>query len=881
MAEAVVSFAVERLGELLISEAKHLLGVEKEIKYIQDELVPMKGLLKEADKKQNRDETVRKCVLKMRELAFKIEDVVETFALEVRAKQQISGFMATLLRIACILDEWVRRHNIATEINDIKDEIHHLFEILQKCGVIESLKGENSRSLVDLKSRRTYSHDVERDFVGMENEIEQLISHLKNKDNGCEVVSICGMGGLGKTTLAKKLYNHVEIKAHFEAFAWVCITQQFEKEKVFKGLLKQLLPATDVSKMDDAKVVKELYKVQQGKNCLIVIDDIWSVKSWVDISAAFPVQDTTGNSKILLTTRNEIVAKKSEGSIYKIQGLTEEQGWQLLSKKAGISRDPSGEMEEIGRNMVKRCRGLPLAISTLGGLLKGELLSEWERINRNISSYLSRGESVADEYGSVKWVLGMSYDSLLPHLRHCFLCFANYKEDEIIDTMGLYMHWIAQGLIRVEDKREGEMMLDVAERYLDELVYRSLVQIEPITIEEEGEFWLKYNKCRVHDLILDLCRSKAQEENFTNLITDLRDPPDPKLKPSITRRLCIHSDGDDVDLSMLANHDEHIMSLVRYLLFFNHYKDCWPLPKILGLETLKLLRVLTAGGYKFSKQDMTSISELIYLKYLCLCNCYVEEIPTSFGNLTNLETLDLRVNACVIIPNFLCKLEHLKRLYLPQCCLVAEKLRLEGLDDLELLYNYNSEYCDSKDLIQLRRLKVFDAELSNGRVVEENIIHFIKHREWRYSSITIMGGVLCLVYLLECRFIDFMRIQTRICKLPKEYDHTHFSRRLRFLNLAFCEMEEDPMIVLEKLPNLHSLEILLKAYLGEEMVCSATGFPELMSLYLGQMDCLKKLSLHRGTMPKIRKLHIYNCRKLEMIPEELTHLTTLEHTKIW
>ncbi|KAL1826264.1 hypothetical protein ACET3Z_004676 [Daucus carota] len=313
MAEAVVSFAVERLGELLISEAKHLLGVEKEIKYIQDELVPMKGLLKQADKKQNRDETVRKCVLKMRELAFKIEDVVETFALEVRAKQQISGFMATLLRIACILDEWVRRHNIATEINDIKDEIHHLFDILQKCGVIESLKGENSRSLVDLKSRRTYSHDVERDFVGMENEIEQLISHLKNKDN-----------------------------AHFEAFAWVCITQQFEKEKVFKGLLKQLLPATDVSKMDDAKVVKELYKVQQGKNCLIVIDDIWSVKSWVDISAAFPVQDTTSNSKILLTTRNEIVAKKSEGSIYKIQGLTEEQGWQLLSKKAGISRDPSG-----------------------------------------------------------------------------------------------------------------------------------------------------------------------------------------------------------------------------------------------------------------------------------------------------------------------------------------------------------------------------------------------------------------------------------------------------------------------------------------------------------------------------------------------------------
>ncbi|KAL8111347.1 putative disease resistance protein At1g50180 isoform X2 [Apium graveolens] len=876
MVEVLVSFAVKRLGELLISEARLLYEVRDQIMEIQRELERMHCFLEEADKKQILDKRVKKWVAEIRELAFRVQDVIEIFALEVPSlstRKQKIGFKMMLRRCCCMLSEALSRHKIDTDINGIKSELANLTERLPTYGITEGLaEGETSISLVNLKSRRNfYSHDVEKDFVGMQKEIGQLISHLKKEDKGYEVISICGMGGLGKTTLAKKLYNHAQVRSCFKAFAWVCITQQFEREKVLMGVLRELVPAErkeEVSMMDDSKLVKELYNLQQEKKCLIVIDDIWTINSWRSIRSAFPVGNTSG-SKILLTTRNVKVA--NIGSVYKIEGLTEEEGWQLLAKKAKINYIPenrqASEMERIGRNMVKRCKGLPLAISSLGGMLKGKLLSEWKKVLGDISFYLDKGEGIANdnEYNTVTQVLGLSYDSLPPRLRHCFLCFANHKEDEEIRTEDLYMFWVAEGLISAEDKAENEMMLDVAERYLDELANRSLVQVE--ASENDGASWSKYRTCHVHDLIRDLCLSKVKEENFISVIYLPHDYVEDVSKGSITRRLCIRSNHErdyeslfpnGLNVSILGSYDHHVISRVRSIsIWYDRSKDT---ARVLSnatfsLEKFKLLRVLTMRRLVVSTQNVRQISELVYLNYLSLAECRLEELSSSIGNLQNLETLDLRMRDTIRIPNVLSKLKQLKHLYLPEYFEeygIVEKLRFEGLNELELLYNYDTVHCDEHDLIQLPKLQVFRGIIEVKDILTKDIINFIKSKELRHSHLVFQA----------------------------EYDHTRFSVQLTQLQFLSCKMEKDPMLLLKKLPNLRTLYLGEDAYLGEELVCSATGFLQLQQLDLQNLSGLRRWRVDEGVMPNLYSLRINGCQLLEMLPRGLSYLTALKHLHI-
>ncbi|XP_017217339.2 probable disease resistance protein RF45 [Daucus carota subsp. sativus] len=889
MADAVVSFAVERLGDLLISESKLLYGVTNQVNEVRDDLKRMQNFLKEADKRQIQDERVRGWVNEIQELAFRTEDVIELFALQATTN---SGFKEALRRSACITCHLISRHNVAMEINSIKAKLADIRQSLPTFGITGLEQGETS-----IPQRTFYSHDVEKDFVGMEKEIDQLVSDLMKKDENFEVVSLWGMGGQGKTTLAQKLYNHVKIRDHFEAFAWVCISQQFDREKVLKGILKQLLPDDrkgEVSNMEDPDLVDGLRKVQLEKKCLIVnIDDIWNVDSWRKLQAAFPLGETTSGCKILLTTRNLTVAEI--GSVCKIPGLTEDEGWQLLSRKTRIYDQPelpvASGMERIGRNMVKGCKGLPLAISALGGILKGKhLLTEWEKINNDITFYLGKGEGVTedDEYCTVRQVLGLSYDNLPSRLRHCFLCFANYKEDEIIQTEDLYMFWMAEGLISVEDRAQGEMMLDVAERYLDELAHRSLVTVR--LREYANDSWSKYEECVVHDLIQDLCWSKVKEQGVMNVI-DLERKLDIGSKAGVVRRLCVRSYNANRDV--LEPYDGQVLAQIRSLFFWNdqnyHDPPVWP-NNIFTLDKFKLLRVFTAKYCKLSKENVRSLSELVYLKHLSLYYCELDILPSSIAKLRNLETLELGMLATLSlsIPNVLWKLKLLNHLCLPDNMSVrgrAKKLRLGGLNELQLLYGFDSNYCDAHDLLRLPKLKAFKGQM----IVKENlttqtIIDFAKFRELRHTdiSITETGTEVDLVLVLECCFIDSLYIYASACVFPKACDCTCFSGRLTKLTLNELIFEENPMILLGKIPNLRflSLQSVKNTHMDGDIVCSAMSFPKLEVLRLIKFKGLRKWRLEEGAMPNLTLLIISKCLELDMLPEGLKHLTSLKQLSI-
>ena len=356
MAEAVVSFAVERLGDLLIEEASFLHGVTDKVAEIQVELELMKGFLKDADARQGEGETIRRWVAQIRENAFDAEDTIDTFILKVALRRRRGrGFQNILKRYACIFSELIALHKVGTKIDDIKTRISSLTTSLQTYNIKSIREGEGSSGINARNEstrqrlvRRTYSHVVDEDTVGVEGNVKILVEQLlvmESSENRCSssssIVSIWGMGGLGKTTLAKKVYHHGRVRRHFECFAWCSVSQQFNFRALVQKLLVEFISPNskeereNIEKMSDDEVVKRVYQIQEEKKCLVILDDVWSTEAWERLRPAFPLHKAS-NSKIVITTRNKAVASHADprAFLYQPKCLTDDESWELLQKKA-------------------------------------------------------------------------------------------------------------------------------------------------------------------------------------------------------------------------------------------------------------------------------------------------------------------------------------------------------------------------------------------------------------------------------------------------------------------------------------------------------------------------------------------------------------------
>lgn len=343
MAESIVSFIAERVGQLLIEEAKFLLEVKGQVKDLQTELKRMQCFLKDADARQDEDEAVRNCVSEIREIAYDVEDVVEAYILKVASTREKAGgnylklLAGYLTKCVC-----VDIHRTGNEIVEIKSKISDLSASMRTYGIKPHKQGKSSRSVYREQQRTKKSHPhVEEDFVGMEDSLKEIVGKVVSSGSDCRAVCVCGMGGLGKTSLAKKVYSHVEVRDNFDGFAWACVSQQYQVKEVLIEIFIKLMPKQreEIPKMTEEELCEGLYKAQQEKRCLVVLDDIWTTEAWDDLKAAFPVQNT--RSKILLTTRKQEIATCVDPRclVHKPRHLSETESWELLKRKAFPGRD--------------------------------------------------------------------------------------------------------------------------------------------------------------------------------------------------------------------------------------------------------------------------------------------------------------------------------------------------------------------------------------------------------------------------------------------------------------------------------------------------------------------------------------------------------------
>ncbi|PPR90016.1 hypothetical protein GOBAR_AA30664 [Gossypium barbadense] len=804
----------------------------------------MQSFLKVADARKVDNELIRTSVVEIRELAYDAEDVIETFSLKVASKRK-GGFSNCIKRSSCFLKEGCLLHRIKSEIEKITVRIKELTRQLKTYDVSKfGVDGEGPSSSTERRvSRRSYPHVMDDNIVGLGKDIKQLVPVLLDEQSECRVVSICGMGGLGKTTLAKKIYHESQVVGHFKHLAWANVSQNCQERKVWEDILSDLNILTEADKMMKVeKLAEKLSSFLEKNKCLVILDDIWNPVDWDSLKPVFSARET--KSKILLTSRNKEIISHADknGFLYQLQCLNDEQSWELFQKIAIPPTNSPGykieaKMKELGEDMVKHCAGLPLAIIILGGILatKYPSLTEWLNVSVNVKSYFK------NDKGQI--------DSVMDCRRNCFT--------------------------KPEEGDEGLIAEDVAEGYLMELAKRCMIQVR-----ERYVATLKMTSFQMHDLMRGVCLSKAKQEKFF----DIADQSNACQLSRIgrVRRVSVHK--------YFWIH--YIKSpRLRSLLFFDKFLPVEEEDNVLPLAMVRVLDY-ERGGYAGCKLP-NDIGKLIHLRFLRLRGLEFDslKLPSSLGNLRCLQTLDLRIinglcSESVHVPNLLWRMQQLRHLYLPQQCSSKAKLKLGTLKNLQTLVNFNTKNCYVKDLINmtnLRELEIrgsFNIEDFNTEELDKNP-PIIQSKYLHSLSIINDEGRIdprhLAHLLLSCENISKLRLDVEIRRLP---EYHYLSSNLAYIKLRRCKLEEDPMPTLEKLLYLRMLELHEEAFIVKEMFCCGQAFAKLESLSLKGLNNLEEWKVGEEAMASLQRLEIQKCRQLKKLPDGLRFIATLQELKI-
>ncbi|THG18314.1 hypothetical protein TEA_021615 [Camellia sinensis var. sinensis] len=448
----------------------------------------------------------------------------------------------------------------------------------------------------------------EAELVGTDKP-KQLINWLLDGDSPLKVISVEGMGGLGKTTLVKKVYEDKKVKRHFQNHAWITVSQ-FKIEELLKDLIQQLFnevkrPVPEkLETMDNNKLKAMLKEFLQESRYVLVLDDVWSVDVWDAIKIALP--NSNCGSRVLLTMRIGSVASIScrefNGYIHKMEALSKEESWTLFCKKTFQEKDCPPHLKELSESIPQRCEGLPLAIVAIAGVLASKdhgRANGWDLVNRSI------GAEVEGNY--MTKILLLSYNDLPYYLKSCFLYLSSLPKNHMIEWMSSIRLWIAEGFVEV---KQGKTPEEVA---LYELLNRSLMQVA----EKRHDGSIK--RCRIHDLFREIILSKSRDQNF-QMIAGERN----MRWPEKVRRLSIHNTLPDIP-------EGKCFSQLRSLLVFGVHE---PLSEssmpMLFNGNLRLLKVLHLRGASLE----TFPGEVIKLFHLS-GSTIVKEI----GKLTQLRRL--------------------------------------------------------------------------------------------------------------------------------------------------------------------------------------------------------------------------------------------------
>ncbi|XP_073143974.1 putative late blight resistance protein homolog R1B-16 [Henckelia pumila] len=766
------------------------------------------------------DKVVKDLEIKIRDAAYRAEDIIESYI--------STSILSRLDGVNSIgVFETFRRDmdKIIQQTNSMQQEVKRVLEL-------NHVQQRKNTLHVD-RSRLTFTNtSTTPSMVGLYKDKDKIKDWLTSSSSKREVISIVGMGGIGKTTLARKLLDDPLVVCQFDVRAWVTVSQEYQMREIFAGLLNSIIKLnSEVGKASCADLGERLYKSLKGRKYMIVMDDVWDAKVWDEVKRFFPDEDN--ESRVVLTTRLKNVGDDAASFDYRhdMRPLNFGESWHLFCQKAFGGDWCPPCLEGITLEIIENCKGLPLSIVVIGGLLSmDKTAGYWKTIATAMKSFLST------DGGQCSNIFSLSYDHLPAHLKPCYLYFAIFPEDYIVRRSDIIMLWIAEGFIK---PKESKSLEDIAEECLEDLLNRSLIMV--LKLGRDG----KVKTYRIHDLLRDFCITQAQKEKFLCIATHpegIRSERRLSIQPSTpmkSNKYIFNSNGPP--------------STVRSLLLYGENADI-----SVSEPSLGLIRVWDMRSGKCLSGFPTEVVRLVHLRYLSLC-FLGDRVPASISSLWGLQTLVINsAGYATHLPMKIWTMLHLRHVeirynycYLPDPP-TSNLVILANLQTLLGIINFRLTDEIIKKIPKLKRLKV------------------IYTKDWSHYHLS------NIVYLNKLESLYLELSYNHKLAFPQNFK---FPAALKKLTLVSVGLLWEDLTVVGSLPNLEVLVLHYDSCTGAVWEPNEEEFRHLKSLHLYNLDLVEWRAVD-SHFPKLEWLKIIRCMKLKEIPIEIGNIPTLEKIEL-
>ncbi|CAM0953093.1 unnamed protein product [Alopecurus aequalis] len=878
----LVKSCAEKLQEIITEDVALVLGVKEDLKQLQRTMTQIQCFLLDAEQRRTKESSVNSWLGELREAMYYTDDIIDLARSE--AGKLLTDYPSSstnstrcggFLLFTCI-PTVQKRHKIRVKIREFYAELEKISVLGERYLRLQNRQPKPEDPTV--KHMRT-SHLVEPNLVGKEtvHACERLVQRvLAHKEKQMYKVGIVGIGGIGKTTLAQKIYNDQKLQGAFSKKAWICVSQEYSEA----ALLKELLRNFAVHHEQDENVEelsRKLAAAVADETFFLVLDDVWQPGVWTNL-LRIPLH-AAATGVILVTTRHDNVAHAiGVEDVHRVYPMSADVGWELLWKSMNLNEEKDvGNLRNIGLDIVRnKCYGLPLAIKVIASVLatKEKTENEWRKfIDR---SAWSMGNLPTELRGA----LYLSYDDLPSRLKECFLYCALYPEDAVIHRNDLVIAWVAEGFV---ERQPGQLLEDIAEEYYYELIQRNLLQ-------PDGAY-SDLRACKMPPLLRQLACYISREECFIGDPESLGDIDISKLRryTAVTTK----------NIKVIPSMDKWEFKVRTFMTD----RKPWSVEETF-FKRIPYVRVLVLSD-SFVKSIPDYVGNLIHLRLLDLDGTDISNLPESIGSLRNLQMLNLsRCKALHSLPLAITQLSNLRRLgmkHTPINQVPNGVGRLEFLNDLDGFPigggGGNGKTQDGwkleelKHLLQLRRLDMdklerstpcnTDSLLTDKKHLKVLTLRCTEHTDRGYSEEAIVNIEKVFEQLIPPHNLEDLAIigffgrrcptwLASVAKIGLEFVGCRGANpRSRDVVVAFPKLET---LIFRNMPNLEEWSF------DEEEDASSTTTTKGEEDRSAEIQKEEAPSPRLQLLPRLMELVLVGCPKLRALPRQLgQEATSLKH----